>query len=278
MHLGVHLPGLTVSGSGTLPDIQSSGDTRGIEIDEVGIDNLRYPTTLVDGELSQAGIANFKVTVRLPADLKGTHMSRMVDLVESHLRTLDPRDLHRACKAGALALDASELRLAVALAVAIQVVAPASGRVSEQVHDLRFDVTHRDGETKVGTTVAAEITTLCPCSKAISDYGAHNQRSILSAKVWGVGEGDDAYPITVTRLATLLRGSGSAAVVPLVKRPDERVLTMEAHDNPCFAEDVVRNASAPLRELGVEHSVSVRNLESIHSHDAVASVTWQPRA
>ncbi|HEY3546901.1 MAG TPA: GTP cyclohydrolase I FolE2 [Propionicimonas sp.] len=259
---------------GALPDIQASGDTRGIEIDEVGIDNLRYPTTFLDGELAQAGIASFKVTVRLPADTKGTHMSRMVDLVETHLRTLDPRDLLRACKAGAAALDATEIRVSAALAIAIPVTAPASGRVSEQVHEIRLDAIHRDGATKVGTTVATEITTLCPCSKAVSDYGAHNQRSIVTATVWGTGEGDDAYPVTVNRLALILRRSGSSAVVPLVKRPDERVLTMEAHENPCFAEDVVRNASAALRALGSSHSVSVRNLESIHSHDAVASISW----
>lgn len=259
-----------------LPDIQSSRDARGIEIDEVGIDNLRYPTTFVDGFLTQPGVANFKVTVRLPADLKGTHMSRMVDLVESNLRTVDPRDLHQACKSGASALDASELRISAAVPISIPVRAPASGRSSEQVHDVRVDAIHRDGQTTVGTTVSTEITTLCPCSKAISDYGAHNQRSIVTATVWGAGEGEDAYPVTATQIVAILRGSGSAAVVPLVKRPDERVLTMKAHDNPCFAEDVVRNASASLRGLGVEHSVSVRNLESIHSHDAVATLAWSP--
>lgn len=260
-----------------LPDIQASGDARGIEIDEVGIDNLRYPTTFSDGELNQAGVATFRVTVRLPAERRGTHMSRLVDLVDAHLRNIDPRDLHHACKFGADLLEVDELRLTISTAISIPVIAPSSARSSEQVHDIRLDVVQSGGTTKVGTTVSSEITTLCPCSKAISDYGAHNQRSIATATVWGEGEGDAVYPIPVATLARLLRTSGSAAVIPLVKRPDERALTMQAHDHPCFAEDVVRNASEVLRKSGVPHTVKVRNLESIHSHDAIASVQWEPQ-
>jgi GTP cyclohydrolase IB len=267
---------MTMTTGSALPDIQSSHDERGIEIDEVGIDNLRYPAVFDDGELRQAGIATFRIGVRLPAHRRGTHMSRMVDLVDSHLRLIDPRDLHRTGKYGAALLDADELRVRIAMPVAMPVVAPASRRTSEQVHDAVIDLVHTDGVTKVGLTITAEITTLCPCSKAISDYGAHNQRSLASATVWGDGEGDDAYPVTIATLANLIRTSGSAAVVPLVKRPDERVLTMQAHDHPCFAEDVVRNASVELRNAGVAHAVRVRNLESIHSHDAVASVSWEP--
>jgi GTP cyclohydrolase FolE2 len=259
-----------------LPDIQASGDSRGIEIDEVGIDNLRYPATFSDGELDQAGVATFRVTVRLPAERRGTHMSRMVELVDTHLRIIDPRDLHRACKFGAALLEVDELRLTVSTAISIPVSAPSSARSSEQVHDICLDVVQSGGATKVGVTVSCEITTLCPCSKAISDYGAHNQRSIVTATVWGGGEGNGAYPVSVRTLARLLRDSGSAAVIPLVKRPDERVLTMEAHDRPCFAEDVVRNVTAVLRKSGVAHTVKVRNLESIHSHDAIATVCWEP--
>lgn len=257
-----------------LPDIQSAPDYRGIEIDLVGIDNLRYPTLFDDGEVKQAGVASFRVGVRLAAERRGTHMSRMVELVDAQLRVLDPRDLHRPAKYGAALLDADELRLGIAMPVSIPVVAPASGRVSEQVHDAVLNVVHAGGITTVGVTLTAEITTLCPCSKAISDYGAHNQRSLATVTSWGEGEGDTAYPVTIAALASLLRNSGSAPAVPLVKRPDERVLTMQAHDHPCFAEDVVRNVSTELRRSGVSHSVSVRNLESIHSHDAVATVTW----
>lgn len=260
-----------------LPDIQASGDSRGIEIDEVGIDNLRYPVTFSDGELDQTGVATFRVTVRLPAERRGTHMSRMIELVDTHLRIIDPRDLHRVCKLGAALLEVDELRLTASTVVSIPVSAPSSARSSEQVHDIRLDVVQSGGTTKVGATVSSEITTLCPCSKAISDYGAHNQRSIATATVWGEGEGNEAYPVPIRVLARLLRASGSAAVIPLVKRPDERVLTMQAHDRPCFAEDVVRNASAALRRSSVPHTVKVRNLESIHSHDAIASIRWEPQ-
>jgi GTP cyclohydrolase FolE2 len=173
---------------------------------------------------------------------------------------------------GASLLDASELRVTIAMPFAVDVEAPASGRLSSQVHDVELEVIHADGITRLGTTVATDITTLCPCSKAISDYGAHNQRSRARVRVWG--EGDDLYPVTVRRLAEILRNSGSAPVLPLVKRPDERVLTMAAHDHPRFAEDIVRLVSADLRAMDASHEVSVRNLESIHSHDAVACVTW----
>lgn len=255
-----------------LPDIQASADDRGIEIDEVGIDNLRYPLSFADGDIRQDGIANFRVSVRLAADRRGTHMSRMVDFVDSQLRAFEPADLHRVSKFGADLLDASELRFHIAMPVALPVVAPASGRLSQHVHDVELDVIHAGGVTRLGTTVAAEITTLCPCSKAISDYGAHNQRSRTIVTVWG--EGDDLYPVPLRQIAEVVRDSGSAPVIPMVKRPDERVLTMQAHDHPRFAEDVVRNASLKLQQRQVSHSVRVRNLESIHSHDAIARVTW----
>ncbi|TPQ18624.1 GTP cyclohydrolase I FolE2 [Streptomyces sporangiiformans] len=251
-------------------DIQNEHDPRGIEIDEVGISGVRFPTCLDDGAVRQNGIAEAAVTVRLQADRRGTHMSRMVALVQDELATLDPRDMPRVLKEGATLLDAPAITVRISMPFAQRVTAPASGKGSWQVHDLTIEGRLADGEATVATTVRAEVTSLCPCSKAISDYGAHNQRSEITLSV--TGDGDDPYPLSVNEAVAILRSAGSAPIVPLVKRPDERVLTMQAFDHPVFVEDMARTVSAECRARGLCHTVEVRNLESIHSHDAVAIV------
>jgi GTP cyclohydrolase I len=158
----------------------------------------------------------------------------------------------------------------LALPISTTVVAPASGRESKQVHDLRIEGHWDNGDVTVATAVTSEVTSLCPCSKAISDYGAHNQRSRVTLSV--TGQGDSPYPLPVQSAVRLLTASASAPVVPLVKRADERVLTMQAYDHPVFVEDMARDVSLACRDRGLRHSVRIRNLESIHSHDAVAHV------
>lgn len=251
-------------------DIQSETDSRGIEIDDVGISGLRYPLYFEDGHLRQEGIAEIEVTVRLQHDRRGTHMSRMVAFAHEHLRRFDPRKLPYVLKVGADLLDAPALAVSVAVPLSTTVIAPASGAESCQVHDVRFDGRWDDGDTTVTTSVTTEVTSLCPCSKVISDYGAHNQRSRVTLSV--TGHGDTPYPFGVQEAVRLLGRCASAPVVPLVKRPDERVLTMQAYDHPVFVEDMAREVSHVCRQRGLRHLVRVRNLESIHSHDAVAYV------
>ncbi|MFK0279859.1 GTP cyclohydrolase I FolE2 [Streptomyces sp. NPDC090499] len=252
-------------------DIQNETDARSIEIDDVGISGLRYPLYFEDGHLRQEGIAEIEVTVRLQHDRRGTHMSRMVALAHEHLRRFDPRKLPQVLKVGADLLDAPAVAVSVALPLSTTVIAPASGAESCQVHDVRFDGRWDDGGTTVVTSVTTEVTSLCPCSKAISDYGAHNQRSRVTLAV--TGRGDAPYPFGVQQAVRLLEQCASAPVVPLVKRPDERVLTMQAYDHPVFVEDMARDVSRACRDRGLAHSVRVRNLESIHSHDAVAHIS-----
>ncbi|NJP99829.1 GTP cyclohydrolase I FolE2 [Streptomyces zingiberis] len=252
-------------------DIQNETDSRGIELDRVGIDGVRYPVSFEDGHLGQEGIADFEVTVRLQHDRRGTHMSRMVALVHEHLQRFDPRRLPTVLKTGADLLDAPAITVAMAMPVSTTVVAPASGRESKQVHDIRIEGHWDNGNVTVQTAVTAEVTSLCPCSKAISDYGAHNQRSQVTLTV--TGQGDTPYPLPVHGAVRLLSSSASAPVVPLVKRADERVLTMQAYDSPVFVEDMARTVSASCRDRGLRHAVSIRNLESIHSHDAIAFIS-----
>ncbi|MFJ5884359.1 GTP cyclohydrolase I FolE2 [Kitasatospora cineracea] len=251
-------------------DIQSEFDGRGIELDEVGIGGLRYPVCFDDGFLKQGGIADVTVTVRLPHDRRGTHMSRMVALVHEHVQQFDPREFPQVLKAGADLLEVSSLAVTVSMPIGTPVAAPTSGIESWQVHDLSVMGRLDGAEATVVTHVTCEVTSLCPCSKAISDYGAHNQRSRVSLAV--TGGGDAPYPLPVHEAVQLLRGSASAPVVPLVKRSDERALTMEAYDHPVFVEDMARDISLACRDRGFAHSVSVRNLESIHSHDAIARI------
>jgi GTP cyclohydrolase I len=255
-----------------LPDIQDQADSRGIALDEVGISGVRYPVELVDGTLSQSVMASFDVLVTLPADRRGTHMSRMVELIHDHFTHLDPRELALALKHVASKLDVESAQVRITHPIAIPVTAPATGRTSFQASDVFFDASIANGEFTLATSVTSQVTSLCPCSKAISDYGAHNQRSDVSVAIRGcLG---DPYPMDVAQVVDLIRSVGSCPVYPLVKRPDERAITMEAFDHPVFVEDMARDLSLQLRSRGLSHEVSIRNLESIHSHDAVACVAW----
>ncbi|MER5265103.1 GTP cyclohydrolase, FolE2/MptA family [Actinosynnema sp. NPDC002837] len=252
-------------------DIQAEVDSRGIEVDQVGIAGLRYPVVFDDGVTNQRSIAEVSVTVQLQADRRGTHMSRMVALVHERLQAFDPRDMAQVLKSGAAELDAPGISVVIGMPISEVTSAPTSGLESVSVHDVEVTGTWQDGTCRVTTAVTSEVTSLCPCSKSISDYGAHNQRSKVTLSV--TGSGDHLYPLSALDAVEIIRDSGSAPVVPLVKRVDERTLTMQAYDHPVFVEDMARDISLVCRARGLAHEVRVRNLESIHSHDAVALIT-----
>lgn len=259
--------------SRSLPDVQGAPDTRGVVIDEVGVTGLRYPVTFDDCVTAQSGIAHIEMTVGLPAERRGTHMSRMVQAVEEHLKRVNPYELHTVFKATSALLDTNDLRISIALPIATRVDSPATDNSGYQVHDLCLRGRLLDGVFSLTTTVTADVTTLCPCSKAISDYGAHNQRSRVSLSVQGVD--DSPYPLQAEGMVQLIRDASSCPVYPIVKRPDERAITMAAYDNPKFVEDLIRDLTRSCRELQVPHEIMARNIESIHSHDAVARVAYR---
>ena len=151
----------------------------------MGISGLRYPTVFDDGQISQGGMGDFDVVVRLPSDRRGTHMSRMVEIVHDHLTRLDPRELPLVLKHAAAKLDVDCVEIRCALPIATSVTSPASGRESWQASDVRFEAALADGDFTPQTLVTTQVTSLCPCSKAISDYGAHNQRSDVTLTVDG---------------------------------------------------------------------------------------------
>ncbi|MFF1548339.1 GTP cyclohydrolase I FolE2 [Streptomyces sp. NPDC058291] len=253
-------------------DIQNEVDHRGVAIDEVGISGLRYPVTFDDGHTRQHGIADISVTVGLQADRRGTHMSRMIALVHEEVATLAPQELPIVLKRGLALLEAPTLAIALSLPIATVVTAPASQRQSWQTHDVTITGRITADTCTVATTVTTDVTSLCPCSKAISDYGAHNQRSEVTLTV--IGTADVPYPLAIHEIIEVLRNSGSAPVLPLIKRPDERIVTMQAYDHPVFVEDIIRDISLVCREKGLKHAIRAKNLESIHSHDAIASLTF----
>jgi GTP cyclohydrolase IB len=258
-----------------LPDIQVQPDSRGVSIDSVGIDRVRHPVTFTDGVTEHAGVADISVFVSLPADRRGTHMSRMVEFIDEQLSQFDPRALPIALKAAAARLEVQSVGLSIAMPFAVSVTAPVSGLQSWQINDLavRANVHEGSGVT-VSTSVRGEVTSLCPCSKAVSDYGAHNQRSSVELTI--LGNADDPYPLRINGIAELIRSTGSSPIYPLVKRVDERDLTMMAYRQPAFVEDMIRDLSMSCRRIRLAHNITVRNIESIHSHDAVASLRWSP--
>ena len=255
-----------------LPDIQNQRDERGIDVDHVGVMGLRYPIHFNDGNTDQTGVATFDVMVALPSERRGTHMSRMVEIVHEYLQEFDPRELPNVLKLAADRLDADGVRIGLSLPLTFPVTAPESGRSAWQACDVTIEGEAEKGVTEVTTTVATDVTSLCPCSKAISDYGAHNQRSLVTLSA--IGSGDDVYPLSVSTAFELIRSIGSCAVYPVIKRVDERAITMRSHDHPAFVEDMARDLSRECRSRGVAHEVTIRNFESIHSHDAVATIAW----
>ncbi|HEY9290008.1 MAG TPA: GTP cyclohydrolase I FolE2 [Microlunatus sp.] len=256
-----------------LPDLQDQRDRRGVRLDAVGVAGVRYPVRFDDGDTSGHGVAEIDITVALGAQRRGTHMSRMIEIIHDQLQVVDPRGFPQLLKAAAYRLDVEAVKLQVAMPLSFTVVAPESQRESYETCDVAIAGSLHAGVTDVVTTLSTQVMSLCPCSKAISDYGAHNQRSVV--RLSAEGSGDDSYPLPVRAAFDLIRSTGSSPVYPIIKRIDERNLTMHAHDHPAFVEDMARDLSLGCRSRGVGHEIQVRNLESIHSHDAIATVAWK---
>jgi GTP cyclohydrolase I len=252
-----------------LEDVQSLPDDRGVTIDEVGIAGLRLPVRVAGAHGVQATVAEIAMNVDLEAAAKGTHMSRFVETMAAHAEPID------AAAAGAIAaalrdrLGSRRAAIELVFPYFLDRAAPVTGASAmvEYLGRLRAEVA--DGLTlTVGARVP--VASLCPCSKEISDYGAHNQRGYVDVEV----ECADGAAMVVDDLVAVAEGAASAPLYALLKRPDERHVTMQAYDSPAFVEDIVRDVAVALRaDDRVERfAVTVTNLESIHAHDAVATV------
>jgi len=259
-----------------MKDVQSTEDDRGIAIDQVGVCDLMYPITVLDREnQKQQCAATLSLSVSLPHHFKGTHMSRFLEVLAQHqgeftMRTV-PAILHDLKKR----LDAKSAHIEVSFPYFLQRKAPVSGLSAPMNYQCTF-VGDSNGESDdFLMRVCVPIGTLCPCSKEISDYGAHNQRGYLTISLRTRKRDDGTWDfLWIEEIVDIAERSGSVPIYPLLKRADERHVTMQAYDNPVFVEDVVRNAATQLKtDLRINwFEVRAVNHESIHNHSAFAVV------
>lgn len=256
-----------------MKDVQSEKDSRGLTLNAVGISGLAWPVTVKSLEgTNQHTAAVFQLATRCPAEQKGIHMSRLVEALDLVTAT-------SALDMCALALVICSMsgedwvNIRAEFDYFSKVFAPASGRPSPLHVRVAEEVALDETGLSRSIEVIVPITTLCPCSKEISDYGAHNQRS--SVQITVVPSNEDACP-HFEQLIEMAKKSGSAQVYPLVKRCDEREITMQAFDNPKFVEDVVRDLALRLlqREDLYSFHVKCTSIESIHAHQAFAEYSW----
>jgi len=253
-----------------LPDIQATPDTRRLAIHQVGVRGLRYPLALKGCDGVQHTVAEVAMTVGLPPDVKGTHMSRFVEVLEVGRPPLAVGDLLGMLDETLQRLEAGSGRIEFAFPWFIRKQAPVSGVESLLDYDARIVVERSEGErSTLRLEIVAPVTSLCPCSKKISDYGAHNQRSHITISALLRDE------MRIEDLVRIAEEEASCEVFGLLKRPDEKWVTERAYDNPKFVEDLVRDIALRLMAEPriAEWTVKSENFESIHNHSAYAEIS-----
>jgi GTP cyclohydrolase IB len=262
----------------TLPDIQATGDKRGIAIDRVGVSDLEYPIQVMDANGHPVPVsARISMSVHLPHHFKGTHMSRFLEILSKHEGEVTMHTLPQILYDLKQRLDAESAHIKVGFNYFISKNAPVTGMPAKVRCHCTF-IAESDGvKDDFILRVETPVTTLCPCSKEISARGAHNQRGYVTIDIKPVRKADDTWQlILIEELVEIAERSGSAPIYTLLKRPDEKHVTEEAYDNPVFVEDVVRNAAVILKEDTRIASFRVKtiNHESIHDHNAFAIVDF----
>jgi len=255
-------------------DVQGRADTRRIPINRVGIKDIKHPVRVKDrssGE--QHTIATFNMYVSLPHNFKGTHMSRFVEILEAHEREITVETFQRMLREMVDKLEAQEGKIEMSFPYFVEKKAPVSGVRSLMDYEVTFSAEIRKGRQSFTMKVLVPVTSLCPCSKEISERGAHNQRShvTVSARtndfVW------------IEEIVDLIEKQASSELYGLLKRPDEKHVTERAYDNPKFVEDLVRDVAAVLNldERVEAYVVESENFESIHNHSAYALIEKNKR-
>jgi GTP cyclohydrolase IB len=251
-----------------IPDTQSARDERHLPIQRVGVKDVRYPLSLrVAGAVQQTAAA-WDLDVALPAEAKGTHMSRFVAWLDALDAPLDATSLRTQLARMLQLLGATEGRIEARFSFFLRKRAPVSGVQSLLDYQGRWIAEARDGAVRLWSEVGVPVKSLCPCSKEISDYGAHNQRSLVTLRI------EQLQPIDWHELVRFAEDSASSEIWPLLKRPDEKWITEHAYENPKFVEDLVRDVALKLNadaRVG-RYSVDVENFESIHNHSAYARI------
>ena len=254
----------------SIPDIQSKADTRRLAIDQVGIRAIRHPVKVRDrSQGEQYTIAVFNMYVGLPHNFKGTHMSRFVEVLNDHDNVISVHSFRDIVKEVAVKLNSESSRIEMTFPFFLEKSAPVTGVKSLVDYEATLFGDLIDGDVSISTRIVVPVTSLCPCSKEISDYGAHNQRSHVTITVLA-----EAF-VWIEELIELAEMNASSQLYGLLKRPDEKFVTEQAYDNPKFVEDMVRDvASALIRdERIVSYTVESENFESIHNHSAYARIS-----
>jgi GTP cyclohydrolase I len=252
-----------------IADVQGSADSRRIAIDKVGIKDIRHPVRVRDrSDGEQHTVATFSMYVYLPHSFKGTHMSRFVQILNSHEKEISVTSFKEMLREMAERLESEKGHIEMRFPYFVNKRAPVTGVQSLLDYDVTFISEIRDGKPSMYVKVVVPVTSLCPCSKEISDYGAHNQRSHVTVQVRNRGF------IWIEELIELVEREASCELFGLLKRPDEKYVTERAYDNPKFVEDTVRDVARRLNEddrVGA-YIVESENFESIHNHSAYALI------
>lgn len=259
---------------GVIADVQNAADTRNIAINKVGIKSIRHPVQVKDKSAGvQNTVATFNMYVHLPHNFKGTHMSRFVQILNSHERAISVESFTTILREMVERLEAESGYIEMSFPYFINKKAPVSGVESLLDYDVTLIGEIRNGEMSLKVKVLVPVTSLCPCSKKISAYGAHNQRShvTVTAQINGM--------VWIEELVQMVESEASCELYGLLKRPDEKYVTERAYDNPKFVEDMVRDVAARLNanERVVAYVVESENFESIHNHSAYALIEHDKR-
>ena len=259
-------------------DVQSRPDTRGMPLDQVGVRDIRCPITVLDRAAEkQHTIASISLAVSLPHHFKGTHMSRFIEILDGHRGELTMRTMPALLSELRRRLDAERARVEVRFPYFLRRAAPVSGASALMDYQCWFVGEGSEADASFVLGVEVPVTSLCPCSKEISEYGAHNQRGHIGIELCTSNQPTTHDDIVwIEELVQIAESSSSAPVYPLLKRIDERHVTMQAYDNPVFVEDMVRNVAVRLQADPriAWFVVKAVNQESIHNHNAYAMIEW----
>lgn len=259
----------TLKNKAELHDKQSEPDYRELRIDKVGVRGLRFPIQIRDKAHSlQNTVATIGMFVDLPKEFKGTHMSRFIEVLNAHGNVVHVENITDILYAMQRKLHAATSHLEMEFPFFLVKKAPISGMESVMDYTARFEAAACGKEIDFVLTVRAPVTTLCPCSKAISAYGAHNQRGEVTVQI------RSEKAIWIEDLIAVIESSASSELYALLKRQDEKAVTERAYENPVFVEDLVRNVAQKLNAHPqvTWYKVEAENYESIHNHNAYACI------
>jgi GTP cyclohydrolase IB len=252
-----------------LQDKQNERDHRELRIDKVGVRGLRFPIQVRDkARVMQNTIATIGMYVDLPKEFKGTHMSRFIEVLNAHGNVVHVENITDILHAMQKKLHADTAHLEMEFPFFLSKRAPVSGMEGLMDYTARFDATAIGKEIDFVLTVITGVTTLCPCSKAISEYGAHNQRGNVTVQI------RSRRAVWIEDLIAIVESSASSELFSLLKRQDEKAVTERAYENPVFVEDLVRNVALKLNSHPdvTWYKVEAENYESIHNHNAYACI------